>query len=159
MPTAQTDKNSIWKYYATDTPLANKDWTKSNFDDKDWKNGKAGFGNGGLQGAPEETKWTSKYIYLRKIIKFDGLNPSQLNQLRMQVFHDEDAEIYINGVLAATLPGYTNRYAFVEISDAAKKAINLNGQNLVTISCVNTVGNQFIDLGFSIVDIPIQQMK
>ena len=156
---AQTNKSSIWKYKTTDTPLTNKDWTKVDFADKDWKYGKAGFGNGGLQGAPEHTKWTSKYIYLRRTISFGSLTPSELDRLRLQVFHDEDAEIYINGVLAASLPKYNNRYDFVEISAEAKKAIRPNGQNLVAVSCENKEGNQFIDLGFAIVDIPLEEMS
>lgn len=156
---AQIDKNSIWKYITSDNPLSDKKWTEVGFADKDWKYGKSGFGNGSLQGAPEHTKWTSKYIYMRKTLTFGSLNQSELNRLRLQIFHDEDAEVYINGVHAASLSKYNNRYEFVDISAEAKQAIRQNGQNLIAVSCKNKEGNQFIDLGFAIVDIPIKEMS
>lgn len=146
---------SKWKYYMSDKPLSGNTWKNTSFEDKAWKTGAAGFGNGSLQGASNNTKWNTSHIYLRKWEDFKGLNRSDLSKLRMLVFHDEDCEIYINGVLAASLPKFTNRYKVVEISEEAKATIKPNQPNLIAVKCLNKEGNQFTDLGFCIYDVAI----
>lgn len=145
-----------WKYFRSDAPLANNTWKDVSFSDKDWKEGKAGFGSGSLQGAAMTTAWNNDYIYLRRSVDFKDLKATDLDKLRMQVFYDEDCEVYINGVLAATLSGFTNRYSTVEISKEAKSVIKPGQTNLVAVKCGNEKGNQFIDLGFTLVDVPVK---
>jgi len=159
MPVSQAGNTfSKWKYYMSDKALADNSWKDETFADNYWKTGTAGFGSGGLQGASINTKWNTPYIYLRKWQNLRGVRQENLSQLRMMVFHDEDCEIYINGVLAASLPKYTNRYKIVEISKEAKAAIKFNEPNLIAVKCVNKEGNQFIDLGFCFYDIDINAL-
>jgi len=40
-----------------------------------------------------------------------------------RVHHDEDAEIYINGQLVLTLPGFTNDYVAIPLNEKAKAAL------------------------------------
>ena len=158
IPTARLKSTNTWKYLSTSEPLKDKKWTQFNFSDNEWSYGNAGFGNGGLQGANINTSWGTSHIYLRKYISFESLKTEDLDNLRIQVFHDEDCEIYINGVLAAKLDGFSNRYVFTEISEKAKQTIKLRGDNLLAVSCINTVGNQFIDLGFILTNIPLESL-
>ncbi|MDU1892197.1 MAG: glycoside hydrolase family 2 TIM barrel-domain containing protein [Dysgonomonas sp.] len=155
---ASRDKKSgsEWKYFRSDAPLTSNTWKDISFSDKDWKLGKAGFGSGGLQGAAMNTAWNNDYIYMRRWVELKGIDATNLDNLRMLVFHDEDCEIYINGVLAANLPGYTNRYQSVEISKEAKATIQFGKSNLVAVKCKNNEGNQFIDLGFNLINVPIK---
>lgn len=157
MPVSQAGNMvSKWKYQMLASSMDSQLWKEISFDDTGWSEGVAGFGNGGLQGASENTKWNSSYIYLRKWYNFDTLKAINMDKLMMQVFHDEDCEIYINGILAAKLSGYTNRYEFIEISKEAKDSLKIGQPNLIAVKCKNVEGNQFVDLGFSLVGVPIE---
>ncbi|HVW99424.1 MAG TPA: hypothetical protein VHA52_03145, partial [Candidatus Babeliaceae bacterium] len=59
--------------------------------------------------------------------------------------------IYINGVLAATMEGWTSDYQNFPVSAAAKAALVRNGHNVIAIHCTNKTGGQYIDAGLSIV--------
>jgi hypothetical protein len=133
--TAQT-----WKY-ATDKPA--QGWVKSEFDAKGWKEGKGGFGSKGTPGARIGTEWTGKEIWLRRTFDLKEL-PSGEVFLR---FHcDEDGEVFINGVSAAKLPGYTTEYVEVPISEAAAKTLK-KGTNTMSVYAKNAGGGQYIDAG------------
>lgn len=146
-----------WRYITTDNEITSDSWKETSFSDKAWKEGFAGFGNGSLQGASINTVWNTPYIYMRRWFDFQNLTSANIDDLRLEVFHDEDCEIYINGVLAADLKGFTNHYTFVEIRQQAKNAIKIGQPNLIAVKCKNTEGNQFVDLGFVVTNVPLNQ--
>lgn len=135
-----------WKY-TTNTPAAN--WYTTNFDDSGWSAGLAGFGTPDPGVTPNTTWNTLGYIYLRRTFNPGSLTPQQINDLGFTVYHDEDAAIYINGMLAASAPGYTTSYVNLPMSQQARAAIIPNGTNLLAVSCYQTTGGQFIDVGIS----------
>jgi hypothetical protein len=65
---------------------------------------------------------------------------------KLHVFHDEDAEIYINGILAARLTGFVTEYAEFEISQVAASTLRI-GRNTIAVHCRQTTGGQGIDVG------------
>lgn len=145
------DVKNEWKYYVSEAPLSGDSWAKPSFNDRSWKTGKAGFGR------PENnlkvgTRWETPYIYLRRYINFDGLTKEEISKLEVQIFHDEDCVVYINGVKALELEGFVNSYKVVPISDAARATIKPGQPNLIAVSCKQTTGGQFIDLGFYLPD-------
>ena len=155
VPTSLEDNvQNVWKYYTSNSPISSKSWKDVKFSgEKKWKEGRAGFGAGDTPSATIRTPWDTKYIYMRKTVNFSNLSAENLNDLRLSLYHDEDCEVYINGVLAVSAKGFTNRYAAYELTPEGKAAIKLNGDNVVAVSCKQTTGGQFIDLGFVLADV------
>ncbi len=120
-----------------------QNWFNEGFDASSWSKGMSGFGSGETPGGTVRTEWTSTDIWLRR--EYD-LPASALADLHLWIQHDDDAEVYINGVLAASLP-WANRYEPIALSAAAKKALRA-GRNTVSIHCKDTGGHQYIDIGF-----------
>jgi hypothetical protein len=129
-----------WRYTTT-APTEN--WFKPDFDDSAWKIGKGGFGIPGTSGVVVGTEWNTGQIWLRQTFQ---LPEQPTDDVALIIQHDEDAAVYINGVPAAELPGYTSRYDITSIDPAAAKTLK-KGQNTIAISCKQTIGGQFIDAG------------
>jgi hypothetical protein len=79
-------------------------------------------------------------------------NALDKGKLMLKVHHDEDCKIYINGVLALELSGYTGDYAFYDITSAAASALVMGGENTLAVHCHQTNGGQYIDVGISVMD-------
>ena len=92
------------------------------------------------------TRWDTRDIYLRREINLPaGVDPATL---QLYVHHDEAADIYINGVLAAKLSGFTGEYDVIEMLPDARAALR-PGKNLVAVHCQQTTGGQYIDVGLA----------
>ncbi len=89
------------------------------------------------------TTWTSPDIWLRREFTVDA---DDLSAIKLQVFHDEDAEVYFNGALAAQMTRFITEYDDFEISSVAMKALHA-GTNLIAAHCHQTSGGQGIDIG------------
>ena len=63
----------------------------------------------------------------------------------MQVYHDEDAEIYLNGQEIASLKGFVTKYVDVPLDNKALSALQ-TGRNVVSVHVRNKGGGQFFDL-------------
>jgi hypothetical protein len=109
----------------------------------DWKKGPAGFGTQGTPGAVVRTEWNTSDIWLRR--EFTIVNPNAAN-LEFRIHHDEDAEVYIDGKLAARLKGYTVDYERVPIRRDASLLLR-PGKHLIAIHCHQQTGGQYIDAG------------
>ena len=118
-------------------------WERVDFNDLSWQKGVGGFGTKGTPGAVVRTEWNTPDIWLRRTFE---LKDKKFSDLRLSIHHDEDAEIYINGRLAAKLQGFTINYVQPPIE---KKAINAlkAGINCLAIHCHQTSGGQYIDVG------------
>lgn len=140
VPTSEATAQE-WQYTLT---KPGDDWTKPTAGGE-WKTGKGGFGTKMTPGSVVGTEWNTKDIWLRRTFELKAL-PKGEPMLR---FHcDEDGEVYINGVLAATLAGYTTGYAEVPILPAARKALKA-GANTFAVKAKNAGGGQYIDVGLT----------
>ena len=134
--------NIQWKYTTTEPA---SDWYTTDFTATGWRTGAAGFGGNG------RTAWSSSDIWIRRNFKITNLDESQLQELRLWMFHDEDAEIYINGILAAKVTGYNTQYEVWPLLPEGLNALNLDGtDNVIAIHCKQTTGGQFIDCGLKL---------
>ena len=143
-----TDGGTMWKM-TTSKPAS--DWYKSDFNDSSWKEKKSGFGTAGTPNAVIGTTWSSSDIWIRKNFRLDGMNRAMADSLVMLMTHDEDCEIYINGVLLASYEGHDNNYSLVEFTKNVKDALVYDADNTVAVHCHQTTGGQFIDLGIYLV--------
>ncbi|MDQ2687203.1 MAG: glycoside hydrolase family 2, partial [Armatimonadota bacterium] len=138
VPTSEEDAQT-WRY-TTDKP--SDSWMQTSFDDTAWKSGPAPFGHdmGGVN-----TQWTGADIWIRREVTLPETIPADLVIL---VKHDEDAEIYVNGVLAGSVTGYAGEYVSVPMNAAGRAALK-PGKNVLAAHCHNTVGGQGIDVGIA----------
>ncbi|HEX7379204.1 MAG TPA: glycoside hydrolase family 2 TIM barrel-domain containing protein [Pirellulales bacterium] len=154
VPTSQETANN-WRY-TTGAPA--EGWMKSDFDDASWALAPAGFGRKDTPGSVVRTEWKTDDIWMRRTFDLpaSAVGEGLLNDPNLMVHHDEDAEIYINGVLAASLPGYTVGYGAFPMNDEAQAALR-PGKNVLAVHCKQTGGGQYIDVG--IVDVVEQDEK
>ena len=138
----ETSEKSGQKWrYVTATPQAA--WEKTEFDDSKWMEGEGGFGTKMTPGTFVRTEWNTKDIWLRR--KFE-LKEAPTGEVMLRIHHDEDYEVYINGVLAAKGTGYVTDYGLATINAEGKKALKV-GTNTIAVHCKQTGGGQYIDVG------------
>jgi hypothetical protein len=136
-----------WKYTTTQPQ---GDWFGESFSDAAWKTGQAGFGTRNTPGGNIKTIWNTKDIWMRQAFTLGAISAEEKEKLALYIHHDEDCEVYINGVLAATISGYTSAYTVAPITAEGKAAIRANGKNIIAIHCKQTAGGQYIDAGLSV---------
>jgi hypothetical protein len=139
VPTSQ-EKGITWRYTLA-RPAAG--WLKPDFDDSAWMHGPGGFGTKGTPGAVVRTEWKTADIWIRREFT---MPEGKLHDPHLYVHHDEDAEIYINGVLAAKVAGFVTDYGEVAIRKEAR-AVLKPGKNHFAVHCHQTTGGQYIDVG------------
>jgi len=71
----------------------------------------------------------------------------KLKDIELWIHHDEDAEVFLNGITAARFKGYGAEYFNQSLKSAAMAALK-PGKNLVSVHCHQTAGGQYIDVGF-----------
>jgi hypothetical protein len=133
----------IWRY-TTQAPPAG--WNRPGFDDAAWQQGAAGFGTAGTPGVSIHTNWNTDDIWLRREITVPA---SAGRNLKFLVFHDEDVEIYVNGVLASKEAGYITSYEPLEINADALALLKPGARVLLAVHCHQTTGGQGIDVGLA----------
>ena len=69
-----------------------------------------------------------------------------LKNPRLLLIYDEDPEIYLNGVPAAKLTGWTTEYDEANIAPAALVTLK-PGKNVMAVRASQTYGGQCIDVG------------
>ena len=146
LPTSEKEARE-WRY-TFKSPSNN--WMKTQFSDLSWDNGLGGFGSKETPGAVIKTEWKTDDVWLRQNFKLGDLSAVNMDDLKLYIHHDDDCEVYINGVKAAFIAGYTGNYSLVEISKESKEALKGNATNLLAIHCKQKTGGQFIDAGLTI---------
>ncbi len=139
IPTSRRTGQS-WRYTMARPP---RDWMLPAFDDQKWKTGRGGFGKQGTPSLRQGTDWQTQDIWLRRAFVLKEL---PIRDLKLSLLYDEDTEVYLNGVLAFSVKGFSKTYRDVPISPAAQKTLK-KGENLLAIHCWNDGGGQAIDAG------------
>jgi hypothetical protein len=139
VPTSQ--QNGVRWRYVIEKPAG--DWLQPGFDDSAWKEGLGGFGTKGTPGAIVRTEWKNDDIWLRRSFEWPA---GKIENPYLLVHHDEDVEVYINGVLAGKAGGYITDYEEMPLTPEGRTALR-PGKNVFAVHCHQTQGGQYIDVG------------
>ena len=139
LPTA-VDSTNLWRYTFEEPP---EGWMKPTFDDSAWREGPGGFGTAETPGAIVRTAWETSDIWLRRTFE---LASDQAGPVDLLIHHDEDAEVFLNGIQAASLDGFTTGYRIMAVGAAAQASLRA-GRNLLAVHCTQSSGGQYIDAG------------
>ena len=115
-------------------------WNETNFNDSDWKTGKAPFG----KDRPNvNSTWNSDNIWVRREFEESDKN---LDDLFLKLEHDDDVEVYLNGKNIYAEKGATGKFILIDVNNAIKNNLK-NGKNVLALHCANTGGAAFLDAG------------
>ena len=140
VPEGRMSKDIVWRY-TTEKPADG--WQQQGFDDSAWKTGAAGFGSPGVPGGQVVTSWSTPHLWVRRAFE---LKEAPSAGLALSIHHDEDAAVYLNGVKAAQLEGYTTQYTVAPVEDVAQQALK-QGKNVLAAEVSQTLGGQYFDTG------------
>ncbi|MCY2966307.1 MAG: DUF1553 domain-containing protein [Planctomycetota bacterium] len=128
--------------YTTERPAG--DWNKPAFDASGWKRGPSGFGRQGTPGGVVRTDWHTNDIWLRKSFKVT----ERPVRLALELHHDEDVEVFLNGERIHQAAGYLTAYTQVVLPVEVAGKVQI-GDNVLAVHCHQTGGGQYIDAGLS----------
>jgi hypothetical protein len=132
-------KGGVDWFYTTEKP--SDDWRDVGFVNKSWFKARSGFGHGRPPGSVERTEWKTPEIWLRTTFGLESLPGS----LVLDIHHDEDVEVYLNGTLIHEAKGFLTAYETVVLPKTAVDALQ-TGRNVIAVHCRQSGGGQYIDL-------------
>ena len=92
------------------------------------------------------TPWEGSDIWARREFTLTAEQLADRAALQLSFYHDDDGEIYLNGVQALNAPGATNDYETFPMSRAALNALKV-GQNVFAVHVRDTGGDKYFDMG------------
>jgi len=143
------DPNPAAWAYTTTAPAAG--WERCEFDDSAWQRARGGFGSKtikrDLPSAKVYTDWSTPSIWLRRHFTYHAQPNRQLLRAVVEMFHDEDVEVYLNGKLIVVAANHTTDWVpFSVLPDVFNAAVR-EGDNVLAVKVVQRVGGQYFDLG------------
>jgi hypothetical protein len=143
VPTSEREPQQ-WTY-TTEQP--GRSWAQPEFDVSKWKTGPGGLGTEGTPNTQVRTIWDTSDVWARREFEIKQLLLS--GQVLLRIYHDEDAEVYLNGTRIGEVKGYVTSYVEIPLSEEARQALKA-GKNVLAVHCHQTGGGQFIDVGLSV---------
>jgi len=117
-------------------------WEGPFYPDHKWKTGLSPFGDARAQAG---TRWTGKDLWIRR--KFN-LTTLPKGPLVLKLYHDDDAQVLLNGKEIANRKGATGNFVLIPFNEEMKSALKL-GENILAIHCLNTGGGAWLDAGIA----------
>lgn len=143
-PVLRTSESEAWEAaYVIEKPVG--EWFTRNYDDNKWKTGKAAFGKRESYNNIN-TAWESEDVWVRReFILEDSLAG---RKVFLEYSHDDDIEIYINGIKVIQINDRCQDNALTELSENVVASLNI-GKNIIAAYCRNKVGDAYLDFGLS----------
>jgi hypothetical protein len=124
-------------------------WETAGFDDRQWKEGAAAFGTPEEQGVQTIWKGDNTEIWVRREVNLDA--DLSAAAVFLEYSHDDDFELYVNGVKAIST-GYQWRKNVLEsLSDEARQTLKA-GRNVIAAHCLNRLHGALVDFGLYVED-------
>jgi len=118
-------------------------WFETGFDDSRWTSGRAGFGTHETPNTAVGTLWDTPQIWLRRSF---SIEEPVAGEVYLELHHDEDTVVYLNGVEAASVTGYNTGHSRIPVAEAAAATLQ-PGENTIAVHCRQTYGGQYVDVG------------
>ncbi|MFN8342547.1 MAG: DUF4965 domain-containing protein, partial [Cyclobacteriaceae bacterium] len=129
LPTAENAGNAGRKTHRK--PAAN--WYLPDFKDQRWEQTQ-------MPLSSEGGNWKEREVWTRQEFNWSG---GDIHQLFLQLRHDDDADVYLNGVkIFSCAPCYNGGYEYIPITAALHA-----GRNVLAMHGVNTGGPGYLDAG------------
>ncbi|GLR18431.1 hypothetical protein GCM10007940_30470 [Portibacter lacus] len=138
IPSAE-DAAISWKY-TTEKP--SEDWMEEDFDDNKWLASDGAIGTPGLN-ANIKTTWEEDEIWIRRTIDLT----ESIEEPVLKILHDDDYQVYVNGHLVKEASRSNNKHELIKLDQSVSKYFK-SGKNIIAAYCIDTGGDQAIDLGF-----------
>lgn len=137
-------KGGVTWSYTTSQPSG--DWFAADYAANGWRTGAGGFGEQSVPGPVIGTAWDTPDLWARHEFTLTEAQLANRDELQLQLYHDDDAEVYLNGVPAFSAGGANNSYEQFPITRAALTSLK-PGKNVVAVHVRDTGGEQYMDLG------------
>jgi putative heme-binding domain-containing protein len=134
-----------WRHTTVAPP---EGWQRLEFGDQAWALTPGGYGTRGTPGGVIRTIWNRQDIWLRREFTCESAAApdSRAAALTLRIHHDEDTEVYLNGIEIARLNRWTQGYITLPLPESASRAL-LPGRNVLSLHCRQHTGGQYIDAG------------
>jgi len=148
--TLVTTSDEIPQEWRITTAAPAAGWEKPDFDASGWKLVLGGIGYGDPPGSKVRSTWRSEDVWARREF---SLSSAEITDLWLRIHHDEDAEVYLNGVKIAQTRRFTTAYVHLDVPKDRESALKV-GRNVLAVHCHHSGGGQYIDVG--LVDCPTE---
>lgn len=142
-PVQKAGESEAWiATYVNEIP--DSKWKERDYDDRNWKQGEAPFGK--RVNHEVSTTWESEHIWVRREFVLD--EDLSDKKVFLEYSHDDDVEIYINGIEVVRVSDRCQDNARMELSGDALMSLQ-KGNNVIAAYCKNKGGEAYLDLGLS----------
>ena len=140
--------SAAWRYTMSDPGAG---WENPSFDDSSWKVSAGGFGSKRIaldvnKEAKVSTLWETKNLWLRRVFTLDKTAEETLDVI-FDIFHDDDVEVYLNGVRILSVSGWNRRWEEIAVTPEEFFAAARPGENTLAVKATQYAGEQYIDMG------------
>ncbi|MDR2921198.1 MAG: DUF4965 domain-containing protein [Tannerella sp.] len=150
LPTAATER---WEAAYTEKEPSGQ-WTNADYNDQSWEKGKAAFGTTDMPNL--STPWETKNIWVRR--SFELMEDLSGKPVIVEYSHDDDFELYLNGVKIVETGYAWNNNVLLELPDEAKATLK-PGKNILAAYGQNRVGGAYVDFGLFVKDESVSQFE
>ncbi|HAK97352.1 MAG TPA: hypothetical protein DCM87_20775 [Planctomycetes bacterium] len=117
-------------------------WHRPELDDRGWRRSRGAFGRRGGPGLVLRFTWEQPEIFLRTRFSVDRIPRA----LVLELFHDRDVQIAINGQVVAAREGFTTGIVTVDLPQDPAEVLHV-GENLLAVRCRQPGHSHNLDVG------------